>query len=406
MVCTPLLPFGSAKAQDDFTIGVYHYHWATSGDNFSEKNWDYALMDMARIGCNWIVQSGWTGYEHQFWAAAKHWGIRGVTTYGQLNEYQGPGTWDPCDFVNGIITNRDTYDALNYNGESVGDTIVGHIMTDEPENNLDEDQKNFLRAYADVYHQYNPVREIYVNHDTELPWYDLHEKRATCSVPTISINSQRINDRISEAQSHGFENFTVVAQLLRIAVWMDNQCNRIEWFGLGPCSQDVFDWLDSRTTYQDVYEEILTAYNFGANGVTAYIYNAHMDNYSIVDIDGHDNDGRRAGFSDAAHDIRAAQGWPGVTLYNNGQPFNDRGNYPPGQFTLTADATSSSGTIEKVVFGKTTDGGGIWTTIEDTTAPYSATFSASSGETVIFRAQAVDTAGKKSIYDAYMIYIN
>jgi len=405
LACVVLVSAASGVG-DDFTIEVYYsMPSVATGDNFG---WDYAFMDMARIGCNFIVISGNTwGAE---WAAAKHWGIKGITAYGRLIGYPGEGNWDPCDFVSGIITERDRLNSLSYNGEYVGDIVVGYMMVDEPEcgSGLTEDEKNYLRAYADVYHQYDPTREIYVNH-CDPPWYDLHQKQNTCSTgATIMVNSFRINDRIAEVQRLWFDNYVVVALPASISGWMGGNCNNINYYGLGPCTQAVIDWLATRSTYQDVYEEMLAAYNTGAKGFSVFLYN----NYSVypglalVDSNGNDNGNRRTAYSDAAHDIRAAQGWPAVTLLNNGQPFNDRGNYPPGQFTLTADVSSSSGTIEKVVFGKTTDGGGIWTTIEDSTAPYSATFSASSGETVIFRAQAVDTAGKKSIYDAYMIYIN
>jgi len=404
LVCFALAPFVSAITYEDFELGVYYQIPRLAQDNF---DWDYAFMDLARIGCNRMVVGGSCSQFNQFWAAAKHWGIKGIASYGRLAEYPGPG-WDPNDMIDHVLAYNSAFDSLSYNGELVGDNVIGYAFVDEPEahGGLDEDRQDYLRAYADIWHQYESYREIYVNH-SYIPWYDLHEDQVSVSTgPTIIPNGARILSHIGEAHRLGFDNFTVVAQVLHIAVWMDHQCSRIEAFGFGDCSQEVFDWLDSRSRYQDVYEEMLAAYTLGAKGFTAYQYNAHSFEYSLVDIDGNDNNGKRAGYSDAAHDIRAAQGWPGVKLYNNGQPFNDRGNYPPGQFTLTADATSSSGTIEKVIFGKTTDGGGIWTTIEAPTGPYSATFSASSGETVIFRAQAVDTAGKKSIYDAYMIYIN
>ena len=390
--------------EDDFTIGVYYsMPWLEPNDNFS---WDFAFMDMARMGCDLVVVSGnvWVGN----WASLKHWGIRGVTSYNILNGYPGEGNWDPCDFVSDMIAERNRLNGLSYNGELVGDAVVGHAMTDEPEatgRQPTEDQKNYLRAYADAYHQYLQPREIYLNH-SDPPWYDLNEKQAFCSAPAISVNNSRIGDRITAAKNIGLKSFTVVAQVKRLALWMNNDCANINAFELGPCTQQVKDWLASRTNYQDVYEELLTAYNFGAKGCVFYQYNQHMEDWSIVDIDGNDLYGRRAGIGDAARDLRLSQGWPGVELFNNGAAFNDRGNYPAGQFTLTVTTISQAGTIEKVVFGKTTDGGAIWETIEDSTAPYSAIFSASSGETVIFRAQAVGTDGKKSIYAANMIYIN
>ena len=37
-------------------------------------------------------------------------------------------------------------------------------MTDEPEcRGLTEDEKNFLRTWADTYHRLNPQRQVYVN---------------------------------------------------------------------------------------------------------------------------------------------------------------------------------------------------------------------------------------------------
>ena len=384
---------------EDFTIGAYYaMPQLEPHDNFS---WDYAFMDMARIGCNRIVVSGncWS----DGWAAIKHWDMKGITSYSQLASYTDP--WDPCDMVSNIIETRDFYDNLFWNGEHVGDTAIGHIMTDEPEcQGLTEDEKNFLRAWADIYHQYNPTREVWINH-CDPPWYDLNEKQASCSAaPTIAINSVRIADRIQAAKDIGLENFTVVALLGHITDWADNQCGRINYWDMGPCTQEVFDWLATRSNYQDAYEEMVTAYYFGALGFHPYMYNQHRG-YSLVDANGNDQYGIRDGFDDAAHDLRGSHGWPSVELFNNTELFNDRGNYPAGTFTLTAQGISPSETIEKVIFGKTTNGGSDWETIEDTTPPYSASFSATAGTTVIFRARAVDTNGKKSIYAANMIYV-
>ena len=112
-----------------------------------------------------------------------------------------------------------------------------------------------------------------------------------------------------------------------------------------------------------------------------------------------------AGVSVTPHtNLRRSHGWPAVTLTNNGSPFTDRGTYSAGEFTLTAQAVSDSGTIARVVFGKSADGGGIWQTRVDTTVPYSAKFSAEPGKTVIFRARAISKDGKQSIYAANMIH--
>ena len=88
---------------------------------------------------------------------------------------------------------------------------------------------------------------------------------------------------------------------------------------------------------------------------------------------------------------------------NNGSPFQDRGTYAPGTFTLTARAESAGSTIAKVVFGKSSDGGSTWETIEDAAWPFTAQFTGAAGQTVIFRARAVDVAGKTSLYAANMI---
>ena len=393
----PLAPIG-----DEFTIGVYYaMPWLEPKDNFS---WDYAFMDMARSGCNFVVISGncWANQ----WAAIKQWGMTGVTSYNQLIAYPGPGKWKPSDFVAGIEEQRERLKSFVWNGEHVGDAVVGHIMDDEPEcRGLTEDEKDYLRAWADVYHRQNPARDAYVNHcDPE--WYDLNEKHATCSAaPTIAVNSARIRDRIKAARSIGLKNFTVVALLGRMSDWSGNKADMIEYWNLGRATPEVFDWLASRTNYQDAYEGMITAYCYGATGFHPYIYNQHRG-YSLVDKEGNGQYGIRTGFSDAAHDLRRSHGWPGVTLSSNSSPIRDRGTYPAGHFTLTAQAVSDSGTIEKVVFGKSSDGGSTWQTDEDATAPYSATFSTDPETTVIFRARAVAADGKKSIYAANMIHIS
>ena len=404
--CLCATTFAVKSPQESFRIGVY-ISMGNTGDTFV---WDYMFMDLARIGCNYAVVSG-NCYAGQ-WAAAKHWGIAGVNTYSIMNYYPGAGAWSPDDLESLVLSEKGTLDIMYHNGEYVGDAVVGRNIVDEPEahgGKLTEDEQDFLRTYSDFYHLHLPDRDVYVNHSNP-PWYDLHESKVSCSTgATIMVNSQRISDRINHAQSRGFENYSVVCQTANIAWWMNNDCGNINAIGLGPCSQAVKDWLAARNTYQDVYEMLSAAYLAGANGCTAYRYNYYLgglEAYAFVDPNGNDNGGRRAGYSDAAHDVRRAQGCPSVTLANNGVPFNDRGNYSAGQFTLTADAESVSGTIQKVIFGKTTNGGSDWETIEDTTAPYSAAFSTSAGQTVIFRSQAVDTTGKKSIYAANMIYTN
>ena len=149
---------------------------------------------------------------------------------------------------------------------------------------------------------------------------------------------------------------------------------------------------------------MITAYAWGSPGFHPYQYNKHRG-YSIVDIDGNDNAGIRAGFSAAAHDLRRSHGWPVVELFHEGTPFEDRGKYPEGLFHLTAEAISDSGTVAKVLFGKSINGGSDFESIEDDTAPYEASFPAEPGQTVIFRARAIDSEGRKSIYAASMIHV-
>ena len=399
------IPLPSVMAQD-FSIGVYYAMPALCPEeNFS---WDYGFMDLARHGCDFVVIAGncWA----DGWAALKHWDIEGLTSYNQLNGYPGPGNWQPTDHAAGIIVNRDFYDNLTWSGEYVGDTIKGHIMADEPEcHGLTQDEQDFLRSWADVYHQYNPTREANVNHCNP-PWYDLHQKQVTCSVgATIAVNGDRVTARIAEAQSLGHDNFGLVAILganSNISAWMAGNCSTINYYGFGPCTTDVINWLATRSVYQDAHEMMITAYTFGAKGYTVFEYNESAKRaVGMVDLNGLPLDDRWIAFGAAAHEIRRSQGWPEVELFNSGNPFTDRGSYPAGNFTVTATAISDSGTIAKVVFGKSTNGGADWETIEDTTSPYSATFSADAGATVIFRARAFDTIGKKSIFAADMITV-
>ena len=393
--------FPRAPVGERFTIGVYYAMPALNPkDHFS---WDYAFMDMARSGCNFVVISGncWANQ----WAAIKHWGMRGVTSYGELNAYRGPGTWKSEDFLPGIKESRERVKALVWKDEYVGDAVVGHIMDDEPEcRGLTDDKRAFLRAWADVYHQHNPQRSIYVNH-CDPKWYDLNERQATCSTaPTIAVNSHRIADRIKAARSLGLRNFTVVALLGRLSDWSGQRPEMIGSWGMGQGTAQVFNWLASRTNYQDAYEQMVTAYCCGSLGFHPYIYNQHRA-VSLVDKNGNGQYGIRQGFSDAAHDLRRVQGWPGVTLLNNGSPFQDRGTYLPGTFTLTARPEPNGSAIAKIVFGKSSDGGSTWETLEDTDSPFTAQFAAKAGQTLIFRARAVDAVGKTSLYAANMITV-
>ncbi len=85
ILCSPLGTDLLTPAGENFTIGVYYAMlWLEPQDNFS---WDCAFMDMARSGCNFVVISGncWADQ----WAAIKHWDMKGVTSYGQLNGHPG-----------------------------------------------------------------------------------------------------------------------------------------------------------------------------------------------------------------------------------------------------------------------------------------------------------------------------
>ena len=397
-------PPAIAPVGDNFTIGVYYSMPSVSKqDTFG---WEYAFMDMARHGVTFIVTSGNT-YANQ-WSAIKRWGMKGVSTYGELNNYRGPGLWNPDDMVAGIEERRDLKDGYVWNDEYVGDVNLGHIMVDEPEcSGKTEDQQDFLRAWADTYHDLNPTRSAYVNH-CDPPWFDLHQKVFSCSVgATICVNGHRIVERVNEAKKLGGDGMDLVALSGSLGGWIAPKCENVNYYGFGPCNDSVQEWLKDRTTYLDVYEEMIAAYAFGADGFTVFLYN-YAAGYAValVDTNGVSQaDGRWDGFGDAANDIRRAQGWPGVELSNDGEPFADRGTYPAGEFRLTARAVSDSGTIDKVIFGKSVNGGSDWDSTEDDKAPYEAKFPTSAGEMVIFRAQAIDTDGKKSIYAANMVSV-
>ena len=83
MFCVLCSSFPSAGA-GDFGIWLYYSEEDLAGDNFG---WDYALMDMARTGCERIVWSYYIPDMTQFCAAAKHWDIKMVQAYNILNNY-------------------------------------------------------------------------------------------------------------------------------------------------------------------------------------------------------------------------------------------------------------------------------------------------------------------------------
>jgi len=400
-LCLNATRANAAPLGEAFTLGAY-YRLQSPTDNFT---WNFGFMDMARIGCNRVVASG------NLWgdaaSALKNWDMKAITAYSQLNNYPGPGNWPDALMTNDIINTLNLYD-----GYADGDIIIGHVMDDEPEcRSITADEINYLRHWADLYHQYNPNREAWVNH-CDPPWIDFNEKRASCSAnATTIVNGSRIPDRIAAAQAIGLPNFTTVSLQGHIFAWATSGgatdgCGQFNFWGMGPCP-GVRSWADDRTHHQDAYDMMMAAYLFGSDGYQPYIYNQGQG-VSFVDANGNDTYGIRAAFKAGAHDIRRAHGWPGVNMTNNGVEFNDRTWYSQGPYALTADAESESSTITKVEFGKSVNGGVNWSAIEDTTAPYSAVFNTSSSlgqQVVIFRARSFDAAGRKSLFDANLIWI-
>jgi hypothetical protein len=55
--------------------------------------------------------------------------------------------------------------------------------------------------------------------------------------------------------------------------WIAPECKNVEYYGFGPCSEEVQEWLKDRNIYQDVYEELIAAYAFGAGGYRVFLYN-------------------------------------------------------------------------------------------------------------------------------------
>jgi hypothetical protein len=391
----------AAPVGEAFTLGAY-YRLQSPTDNFE---WDYGFMDMARIGCNQVVTSG------NLWgdaaSALKNWDMKAITAYSQLNNYPGPGNWPDALMTNDIILTKNLYATF-----TDGDIIIGHIMDDEPEcRSITADEINYLRHWADLYHQYNPNREAWVNH-CDPPWIDFNEKRASCSAnATIIVNGSRITDRIAAVQAIGLPNFTTVSLQGYLFDWATSGgatdgCSAFNDWGMGPCA-DVRDWAQARTHHQDAYDMMMAAYQFGSDGYQPYIYNEGRG-ISFVDANGNDNYGIRTAFKAAAHDIRRSQGWPGVDMTNNGVEFNDRTWYSEGPYALAADAESENSTITKVEFGMSINKGQTWTTVEDISEPYSnvfMTFDNPGQKIVIFRAQAFDAAGKSSLFDANLIWI-
>jgi len=366
-----MLAWADGVCAKDFSIGVYH-EWDT-GENY---NWDYGLMVLARNGCDTIVTSSSYNRGAQFWAAAKHWQIKGIGSYAVLNNGTPPDyPVDEPALTTWILANKDYWDNLMWNGEHIGDNFVGRVVSDEPEcgDGLTEAEIDFIRAYCDLNLALDPDRQTWVNHCGP-PWYDLHEVNASASVwSVISVNSWRLDEMITEAQNKGFAGFVPVQFTRRLSDTMTDCLGLISNGLAPPCLPETFQWLKSRTNYKDIYEQMITGFLRGAAGCRFYRFNGFdpnidlEENYAFLDADGFDLNYRMAAFGAAARAIRSAQGWPSVTLARkvsprNTPPLMDRRKYPAGSITLTALPVPGSLPVQKVVFGKSTNGGATWET--------------------------------------------
>jgi hypothetical protein len=359
----------------NFDIGVFYYGSGSPSENI---DWDYGLMDVARNGGTSIVVDSSYNRGAQFWAAAKHWDLTGIATYGILNE--APLT--EIEMTNWIVSNKAYWATLSWNGEVVGDNVIGYMIADEVEcgNGMVQANQDFIRMYCDLFSSLDTSRSTYVNHCYETGWYDLHEEQATTSLYAYGADDDAyIATTVATAQSLGFDNCSIV-----------RQCD-----GHG---------------YDQIYTQMVIAFQYGAKAFYAYTYVGGGDFQSLVDGNGHDNNYRMSAYRDASQDIRDYQGWPSVTLARKISPSKtpalmDRRNYPAGNITLIAQPTPGSAPVQKIIFGKSTNGGGTWQTVEDLSFPYETTYSLNTGETVILRARAVDINGQGSVWAANMIYV-
>ena len=366
---------GEFTTRDDFDIGVYYYGKGSPNENFDS---DYGLMDMARNGGTSIIVDSAYNRGSQFWAAAKHWGLKGLATYGILNE--APKT--ETEMTDWILSNKNFWANLSWNGEVVGDNVIGYMIADEVEcgGGMGAADQDFLRMYCDLFEVLDTSRSTYINHCYQTGWYDLHEGQATTSLYSYGADdAQQITSCVATAQGLGLDSFGVV-----------RQCD-----GHG---------------YDEIYTQMVIAFQYGAKAFRVYTYVGGGNFQSLVDIDGNDNNYRMSAYGDAARDIRAYQGWPSVTLARkisprNKPPLMDRRKYPAGNITVVAEPTPGSEPIQKILFGKSTNGGATWESVEDLSYPYETTFLLNVGETVILRARAVDTSGQGSIWASNMIYV-
>jgi hypothetical protein len=368
-----LLWQGQFTPRDNFDIGVYYYGTGPPNENFDS---DYGLMDVARNGGTSIIVDSSYNRGAKFWATAKSWGLKGIPTYGILNE--APQT--ESEMTNWILSNKNYWANLIWAGDVVGDNIIGYLIADEVEcgNGMSTMDQDFLRMYCDLFKVLDTSRSIYINHCYHTGWYDLHEDQATTSLYPYGANdSQQIITGVATAQSLGLDSFVVV-----------RQCD-----GHG---------------YDNIYTQMVIAFQYGAKAFNTYTYVGGGDFQSLVDSNGDDNNYRMSAFGDAARDIRAYQGWPSITLARKISPINtsplmDRRKYPAGDINLIAKPIQGNAPIQKVVFGKSINGGATWQSVEDSSYPYEITYSLNVGETVILRVKAVDTSGQSSICAANMI---
>ncbi|MFH1616676.1 MAG: hypothetical protein ABIG61_16530 [Planctomycetota bacterium] len=366
---------GNFAPMDNFDIGVYYYGRGLPDENF---DWDYGLMDVARNGGTTMVVERAYNRGVQFWAAAKHWGLKGISTYAIVNE--APMT--EAEMSSWILSNKNYWANLTWNSEVVGDNVVGYLIADETNcgSGIPTSSQDFIRLYCDLFKVLDPERSTYINNCYPSGWFDLHAEEATSSLyPYGTGDGGQITTGVATAAGLGLNSFGVVRQ----------------------CDGHGFD---------KIHEQMIIAFQYGAKAFRVYTYSGSTDIHTLVDTNGLDNNYRMTGFSTAARQIRDYQGWPSVSLAHKVSPRNmpplmDRRNYPSGNITLVAKTSQGSAPMGKVVFGKSTNGGATWETVEDTSYPYETTFSLSVGTTVILRAQAVDTTGQGSIWAANMLYI-
>ncbi|MFH1615685.1 MAG: hypothetical protein ABIG61_11465 [Planctomycetota bacterium] len=404
-----LLTFINVAPADDFKIGVYYY--PPDNDNFT---WEYALMDLARNGCDNMAISQFSSWSDQMIAAAMNWDMECINAYNIINSAPNDFSVNEPALTEWIENNRDAWDAKTWKGTSLGNNITGWLIDDESEcePGRTEAQINWISAFCGIHKTSDPNRSTIVNHCDPCGWYDFNEDEAASTMGgVIMLNSQMVEHRVTEANGQlGLDSFTATIHPIKISDQITT-CAAIDLWScrLGPpCTDELFEFLSDRSNYLDVYEKLHTAFIYGAGGARVYTYNDEPTGYSLVDANGNDKDERMSGFGDAAKDIRSTLGWPSVSFIDKdaNAALTDYQVMEPNDVTLLATAVAGAATTDKVVFGKSIDGGADWTTSEDSIEPYEATFTLSAGVTNILRAQAVDVNGYESIYAAVILDVN